>query len=209
MSEKKPKKSRFEQPKVRITTICGPMCAGKSAKIIEYAGKFETTRSNYVCLKPDIDNRIIKGESTKQKIVSRGAKLTVQADSLEVNFNGQKTKDLVNKHDIFIFDEVQFFDKKSVENFVKLCYESLKYKEIVFAGLDMDFAGKEFETVAYTKSISDEITLLRAMCSAENCLEKATHSAKIAGSKDKQVEVGGDDMYKPMCEKHWREFSGF
>lgn len=201
--------SEFKRPKTRITTICGPMCAGKSAKIIEYAGKFESSKSNYVCLKPDIDNRIIKGESTKQKIVSRGAKLTVQSDVLEVNFNGQKTKDLVNKYDIFIFDEVQFFDKQSIINFVKLCYKSLKYKEIVFAGLDMDFAGKEFETITYTKSISDEIILLRAMCSVENCLEKATHTAKINGNKGQQVEVGGDDMYKPMCETHWKKSSGF
>ena len=190
---------------VTIKTICGPMYAGKSAKIIEIAGTFERDGINYVCLKPDLDHRRINGISTENRVVSRGVRLTVEAIELNIDFTEEVSKEIIDKYDAFVFDETQFFKLESIKSFIEIAKETGKKVQFIFAGLDMDFTGKEFGTIKYVKEISNEIVMLHASCSVKGCENKATHSSKIGGNKDQQVEVGGDDMYKPTCEEHFKK----
>lgn len=190
---------------IKIKTICGPMCAGKSAKIIEIAGIFENNKINYVCLKPKSDHRLINGVSTKDRIISRGASLIAKAVELSIDFGDAEIKKLLKNNEVLIFDEVQFFDLNSIKKLIDTAKATDKKIQLIFAGLDMDFRGEEFETVKFVKSISNEIIMLRANCSVKGCENKATHSSKISGNKTQQVEIGGDNMYKPTCEKHHTE----
>ncbi len=194
-----------EKGLLSIKTICGPMFAGKSAKIIGIAETFKNNKINFICLKPKSDHRLINGVSTKNKIVSRGTKLVIEAKELDIDFSDEETEELLKKHNAFIFDETQFFKLESIKNFILIARKIKIKTQIVFAGLDMDFIGREFETIKYVKEISDEIVMLRANCSVKGCGNKASYSSKIAGDKTKQIEIGGDEMYKPTCSEHHRQ----
>lgn len=200
-------KEEFLKNETKITTISGPMYSGKSGKVIELAARYDSLRQKYICFKPSLDTRILNGVNTAGKIVSRNKKLTVEAVMINKDFEiNEEMKKIIDEHNIFIFDETQFLDKKSIENFVEECYKKHTCKEIFFAGLDMDFQGKKFETVAYAEDISNEVDKLRAQCSIKGCDKPATHTAKIGGDSNVQIEIG-NDIYKAMCEKHWKQFT--
>ena len=182
------------------------MCAGKSAKVIEIVGIFENNRTNYVCLKPAIDHRVINDNiSTEGQIVSRGNTLMAKAIELNIDFTEEVSKKIINAYDTFVFDEAQFFELESIKSFIEIAKETGKKVQLIFAGLDMDFMGKKFKTIDFVSKLSREVIILRANCSIKGCKNKATHSSKISGDKRQQVEIGGDDMYKPTCEEHFKK----
>lgn len=195
--------------KLTITTICGPMCAGKSAEIISIASRCEAVGQSYICFKPNIDKRVINGIETDNRIVSRKGTLTVGAVTLDINFKlDQELCKIIKEYNTFIFDEAQFFDINSIKEFIAKCTEINQNKQLFFAGLDKASIGKDFETITYLKTISDKILFLTANCSVLGCKSKATITAKIGGKHPSStVEVGGDDMYKAVCEKHYGEIN--
>ena len=186
---------------LRITTICGPMFAGKSGELINIVAQAESNGLRYVCYRPADSSRT---NDDAKVIKSRSKKITAEAKSLKQSF---KIEDLGNfdNMDKIIFDEIHFFDKQSIVNFIETCQQRQKKLDIIFAGLDMDFTGKEFEQTSYVNSISDTTIKLKARCSCKECINKATHSAKISGDLTQQLQAASEDMYKAFCKEHWHE----
>ena len=196
----KEKLIKQEQNSLKITTIAGPMFAGKSAELIEMIARLEVANRKYICFRPESSKR--KNDDTAH-ITSRSKKLSVEAEFLKNEFDANKMAETINDYDVFIFDEIHFLDLNSIKNFVQKCIETHEKKEIIFAGLDMDFLGKKFAQFEYACGISDKSILLTAQCSIEGCNKRATHSAKISGNTNQQIEAGGEDKYKACCREHW------
>lgn len=62
----------------------------------------------------------------------------------------------------FIFDEVQFFNKKEIEAIIEYCKKAKI--NTIFAGLELDFKGQEFESVDLLKKICSSIINKKAKC---------------------------------------------
>lgn len=195
---------KHEQGSLKITTIAGPMFAGKSAELIEMIARLEVANRNYICFRPESSKR--KNDDTAH-ITSRSKKLSVEANFLKNEFDVNEMAKTIDNCDVFIFDEIHFLDLNSIKNFVQKCIETHQKKEIIFAGLDMDFLGKKFAQFEYVCGISDKSILLTAQCSIEGCNKRATHSAKIGGDKTKQIEAAGEDLYKACCREHWNKIN--
>ena len=196
--------TKHEQGSLKITTIAGPMFAGKSAELIEMIARLEVAKQDYICFRPESSKR--KNDDTAH-ITSRSKNLSAKASFLKNEFDANEMAETIDSYDVFIFDEIHFLDLNSIKNFVQKCVETHKKKEIIFAGLDMDFLGKKFAQFEYACEISDKSILLTAQCSIEGCNKRATHSAKIGGDKTKQIEAAGEDLYKACCKKHWDEIN--
>ena len=184
----------------KITLIAGPMCAGKSAELIEMITRLERANRKYICFRPESSKR--KNDDTAH-ITSRSKELSVKADFLKNEFDANKMTKTIDNYDVFIFDEIHFLDLNSIKNFVQKCIETHKKKEIIFAGLDMDFQGEKFEQFEYISTIAQEKILLTADCSVKDCENEATHSAKIGGNHKQKLEAGAG-MYKACCYPHWK-----
>ena len=196
------KREQFEKKKLlTITTICGPMCAGKSCELINIAAQAESSELKYVCYRPEDSKRENDGMTI---IKSRSKTMTLQANPLKKSFTIEDLGNLAEMNKI-IFDEIHFLDTESIKNFIQECQKTQERIDIIFAGLDMDFTGKEFEQTSYVTSISNKIIKLTAECSCMECEERATHTAKTKGNLNQQIEAASEDMYRAFCKKHWHE----
>jgi thymidine kinase len=108
----------------------------------------------------------------------------------------------VGKINCILVDEVQFFNKEHIDQFIKVVDE-LNLPVICY-GLRSDFKLQQFESTAYLMIVADEIEEIKTICS--KCgTKKAIINARLLNGKitmtGDQIDIGGNDKYKPFCRK--------
>jgi thymidine kinase len=79
-------------------------------------------------------------------------------------------------------------------------------KIVLVSALDGDFkrvpfdAAQGFGDIAKLISRAEKVKKLSAICVQCKC-DNAAFTAKIAGNKDATKEIGGADLYVPLCRK--------
>ena len=73
-----------------------------------------------------------------------------------------------------------------------------------------DFKGKLFDGSSELLAIADNLNELKTICS--ECDKKATMVVRLDAEgkvilKGEKVLVGGNDIYKTVCRKHFRELT--
>lgn len=176
---------------MKLTVVIGPMFAGKSTFIIN---KVEELKESYLAIKPLIDNRYSKDE-----IVSHDKK---KIDAITVtNLFDYINDNEINCYDNIFIDEAQFF------NDIQETIEFLEYNyngNIYVCGLNADFKRKPIGYINAILSKADDIIFLKGQCF--NCPESSSFSLKIT-CDDSQIDVGGEDKYRPVCGKCYQHFS--
>jgi len=105
-----------------------------------------------------------------------------------------------NDFDILILDEVQFLSSINAGWIVDLVE---RYGKTVYAaGLDMDYTGHSFDTVAKLACHADEGVKLKAVC--HKCGIDATYSIRVKESNNR-LEEGSQGDYVPACRWCFRE----
>ena len=77
-------------------------------------------------------------------------------------------------------------------------------------GIRTDFQGKLFEGSQELLALADNLKELKTICSI--CDKKATMVVRLNKKgevvlKGKKIVVGGNDIYKTVCRKHFRELT--
>ena len=67
--------------------------------------------------------------------------------------------------------------------------------------LSGDFRQHSFSIVSRMRPHASEVIQLTAICSVKGCPNEAPYTVKIGGDLRKTREVGGADMYKPVCRQ--------
>jgi len=185
-----------------ITVITGPMFSGKSGKLIKTLQKYEKKEMKRVkAYKPVNDNRF-----SDDKIVSRmdHYKYSFPATNLPLELPDDVVDQILletESYDVIGFDEAQFFKK----NIMKLVEElASRGKEVIVAGLNMDYRGKEFGFIGGLMAISDEIIKLFSDCNV--CASpKGSHTQRIVNEKPAKngpiVSIGDTESYQSRCRK--------
>ena len=148
----------------------------------------------------------VKSES---KIISRiGLEAKAIVASKEYNFFLEiKNNNLKDISCIFV-DEAQFLSKKQVQDLGQVADE-LNIPVMCY-GIRTDFQGKLFEGSKELLAVADNLKELKTICSL--CDKKATmvvrldKNGKVVTSGEK-VLIGGNDIYKTVCRKHFRELT--
>lgn len=181
-----------------ILVITGPMFSEKSGELIRRLLKLEKYgRKRVKAYKPSIDNRFAEDE-----IVSRiGYRFPA------TNIPKELTQEIVElilmeaeDQDVVAFDEGQFY---SCEDFTYLV-EELAYrgKDVLVAGLNMDYRGKAFGAMGDLAVMSDEVVKLTAFCACCKCPD-GTHTQRILNGKPAKlgpiVVIGDTEGYEPRC----------
>ncbi len=180
------------------------MNAGKSTALLQ---------SNHNYKESDLETMLFIPKSiadkSNGKIVSR---IGLEADAIIVNdeydfYNEIDKKKSVTISCIFV-DEAQFLTKKQVHSLGKVADE-LNIPVMCY-GIRTDFQGKLFEGSQELLALADNLKELKTICSM--CDKKATMVVRLDSCgkvllKGEKIVIGGNDIYKTLCRKHFRELT--
>ena len=148
-------------------------------------------------------------DKSNGKIVSR---IGLEADAIIVDpeynfFDEIFLKQLENISCIFV-DEAQFLTKKQIHSLGKVADE-LNIPVMCY-GIRTDFQGELFEGSKELLALADNLKELKTICS--ECDKKATMVVRLDSDgkillEGEKIVIGGNEIYKTLCRKHFRELT--
>lgn len=192
----------------KLYYIHSTMNAGKSAYLLMKAHSFLENNTPILCIKPVIDNR--DGQDViKSRIGISMECLSITSDDNIYGIINQYCSDL-NGMDMptpkwILCDESQFLSGEQVEQ-LAMVVDNIGINVMCY-GLRNDFTGHLFEGSKRLFELADNIEEMKLSCS---CGRKAIINARIDEfgniiTSGEQIQIGGNEMYKPMCRKCYFE----
>lgn len=183
-----------------------PMEAGKSAMLLIEAYNFEKRNINILCMKPSTDNReSIDKISSRIGIEKECFVIYPNYDIYAIVKKIISLNEHNNKLQWILVDESQFLTSEQVEQF-RAIVDDFDINVMCY-GLRTDFQTHLFEGSKRLFELADDIDELKISCS---CGRKAIFNARFNENGElvvngEQILIGGEDKYKPMCSKCYRE----
>ncbi len=177
----------------------GAMGSSKSAQALITQFNYEELGMKVFLIKPSIDDRD-GAEIIKSRIgLEQKAYVITPEQSIieELHKNGQ--------FDVIIADESQFFTPEQIDELRTLVDE--ENLPVICFGLKTDFRTKFFPGSMRLMELADSLTEIKTLCA---CGRKALVNARFDSegnilTEGSQVFLGGNDSYKAMCHKCWKE----
>ena len=180
------------------------MNAGKSTSLLQSNHNYKENGLNTIIFLPNETSKLSKGQ-----IVSRiGLKAKAVIANKDLNFFNYIKENQSKKLSCILIDEAQFLSKEQVRQLGKVA-DRLNYPVMCY-GIRTDFRGELFEGSSELLALSDNLIELKTICSM--CNRKATmvvrkdHNGKIV-TEGSKVVIGGNDIYMPVCRKHYRKLT--
>ena len=183
------------------------MEAGKSAMLLIEAYNFEKRGIGILCMKPSTDNRDgIDRISSRIGIGKDCLTIYPYYDIYSI------VKKIVNEREgddsplqWILVDESQFLTSDHVEQ-LRAIVDDFGINVMCY-GLRTDFQTYMFDGSKRLFELADDISELKISCS---CGRKAIFNARFNENGElvtsgEQILIGGDDVYRPMCSKCYRE----
>lgn len=172
-----------------IEVICGPMFSGKSEELIRRVTRSRIARIPVQTFKPALDTRFANTE-----VVSHSS-LSVSAEPVPDSFT--LLRQIEDATEVVGIDEGQFFDDRIIEVTERLAKAG---KQVIVAGLDLDYLGRPFEPIPSLCTRSEYVTKMLAVC--HRCGAPAAFTQRIIKSDD-LVVLGATDAYEARCRQHY------
>ena len=160
------------------------MFSGKTEELIRRINLANTQGLTTALFKPKTDNRY-----HKEFIVSHNG-LKIESKAID---NSSEILNGITNVQVIGIDEAQFFDNGIIDLCLHLV--TLNYR-IIVAGLDKNFLDNPFGPVPGLIKISNNITILNAIC--HRCGDKASHTFKKTKSNT-VIEIGENNIYEARC----------
>ena len=175
-----------------IEVVCGSMFSGKTEELIRRMKRAQFANLKVEIFKPSIDVRY-----SEEEVVSHDAN-AIQSTPVE---SAQNILLMTADVDVVGIDEAQFFDDGIVDVCRKLADSGIR---VIVAGLDMDYMGVPFGPMPALMATAEYVTKVHAIC--VRCGDLAHHSHRLT-SDDKQVLLGAQDTYQPICRHCFNELT--
>ena len=180
------------------------MNAGKSTSLLQSNHNYKENGLDTIIFLPDETSKLSKGQ-----IVSRiGLKAKAVIANKDFNFMNYVKEHKSNNLSCILIDEAQFLSKDQVRQLGQIA-DRLNYPVMCY-GIRTDFRGELFEGSAELLALADNLIELKTICSL--CSRKATmvvrkdNEGKVV-TEGSKVVVGGNDIYAPVCRKHYRKLT--
>ena len=180
------------------------MNAGKSTALLQSNHNYKESNLKTLLFVPKSI-----ADKSNGKIVSR---IGLQADAIVVNndydFYDEISKKQSEKISCIFVDEAQFLTKKQVHGLGKIADE-LNIPVMTY-GIRTDFQGELFEGSQELLALADNLKELKTICS--ECDKKATMVVRLDSNgkillEGEKILIGGNEIYKTLCRKHFRELT--
>ena len=173
-----------------IEVICGSMFSGKTEELIRRMRRAEFAHQRVEIFKPSIDVRY-----SEEEVVSHNA-TTIRSTPVS---SSQNILLMSSDVDVVGVDEAQFFDDSLVDVCRQLADNGVR---VIVAGLDMDYMGKPFGPMPTLMATAEHVSKVHAIC--VRCGNLAHHSHRLTADQ-KQVLLGAQDSYEPICRHCFNE----
>jgi thymidine kinase len=180
------------------------MNAGKSTSLLQSNHNYKENGLDTMIFLPNETSKLSKGQ-----IVSRiGLKAKAIIANKDFNFLNFIKDNRSENLSCILIDEAQFLTKEQVRQLGQVA-DRLNYPVMCY-GIRTDFRGELFEGSAELLALADNLIELKTICSL--CSRKATmvvrkdDSGKVV-TEGSKVVVGGNDIYMPVCRKHYRKLT--
>ena len=170
-----------------IEVICGPMFSGKSEELIRRLRRAQIGKRRVQIFKPQIDQRY-----SEEYIVSHSEQ---KLPSEVISTSKEVWERVDGRTEVIGIDEVQFLDVGIVDIISKLADMG---KQVIVAGLDLDYLGNPFEPVPTLLALAEYITKTLAVCVL--CGNPANHTQRLIES-DQRIVVGAGGVYEARCRR--------
>ncbi len=180
------------------------MNAGKSTALLQSNHNYKESNLKTLLFVPKSI-----ADKSNGKIVSR---IGLEADAIIVNneydFYDEINKKQSEKISCIFVDEAQFLTKKQVHSLGKVADE-LNIPVMTY-GIRTDFQGELFEGSKELLALADNLKELKTICS--ECDKKATMVVRLDSNGEillegEKILIGGNEIYKTLCRKHFRELT--
>ena len=173
-----------------LDLIIGPMFSGKTTELIARAKELKSMGTNVLCINHVVDTRY----SCDAKIVSHCNEWieAIRTDNLMSSFVTEQ----VEKHDVVIIEEGQFFD--DLYEFVMYCVNGFG-KHVIVAGLDGTYQQRPFKNTIDLVPFADNLTKLYGSCHI--CGKRAPFSKRLIDQQG-DVVIGAYGVYACVCRQH-------
>ena len=175
-----------------IEVVCGSMFSGKTEELIRRLKRAKFANQKVEIFKPRIDVR-----SSEEEVVSHDAH-AIRSTPVDT---AQNILLMSADVDVVGIDEAQFFDAGIVDVCRRLTDNGVR---VIVAGLDMDYTGKPFGPMPALMATAEYVTKVHAIC--VRCGNLAHHSHRLTAG-DKQVMLGAQDTYEPICRHCFAELT--
>lgn len=170
-----------------IEVISGPMFSGKSEELIRRMTRYHLARVPTQIFKPDLDTRY-----AETRVVSHS---NLSVDAEPVTDSAQLLASVNDRTIVVGIDEAQFFDIGLVEVATMLADTG---KQVIIAGLDLDYLGRPFEPVPSLMLRAEYLTKSLAVC--HRCGGPGLFTQRVVDS-DELVVLGATDAYEARCRR--------
>lgn len=178
----------------------GTMNSSKSAQLLMVDYNYKDQGKTTLVFKPLLDTRdgaFVKSRALGDKI---GAEMVGKH---EHNFMFNLTRDKLP--DCVLVDEVQFMPEHQIEELARIV-DHLQIPVIAF-GLMVDFKSKLFPGSKRLVELGANLDEIKTVC--WDCKTRAVMNMRFLDERPTftgdQVEVGGNEMYRPVCRSCFRK----
>ena len=180
------------------------MNAGKSTALLQSNHNYKESNLKTLLFVPKSI-----ADKSNGKIISR---IGLEADAIIVNneydFYTEISKKQSEKISCIFVDEAQFLTKKQVHGLGKIADEL--NIPVITNGIRNDFRGELFEGSQELLALADNLKELKTICS--ECDKKATMVVRLDSNgkillEGEKILIGGNEIYKTLCRKHFRELT--
>jgi len=168
-----------------IHLIIGPMFAGKSTELLRQIRRYFHKKKSTVVVAYELDDRYTNLEriTTHDRIEYPAIKTGKLED----------VKEKLLGYDVIGIDEGQFYpDLNEVCEFL-----ANNGKTVIVSALNGNFKREPFEVISRLISKCETIQNITSVC--YNCGDDNANFTLRLTNDQREVVIGGDDMYKPAC----------
>ncbi|KRL31675.1 thymidine kinase [Companilactobacillus paralimentarius DSM 13238 = JCM 10415] len=176
----------------------GAMNSGKSIEILKVAHNYEEQGKSVILMTSIMDTRSGAGKIQSRMGLTRPA-IALKKDSDVFEIVKEKNPDA----SCILIDECEFMTKDQVLQATRVV-DDLGIPVMAF-GLKNDFRNELFEGTKYLLLYADKLEEMKTICWF--CTKKATMNMRMSNGKPvfegEQVSIGGNEMYYPVCRRHY------
>lgn len=186
----------------------GTMGSSKSLRLLVTAHDFDEKGIPFLVIKPSIDTRD-GGNKVKSRVgLERDAvEIYPNTDIYKAVYNEVHVRMALGEESIkwILVDECQFLTEDHIDQLSNIV-DNMDINVKCY-GLRTDFKSRLFPASKRLFELADDIREIKSLC---HCGRKASINARIDSDGNvvtdgSQIEVGGDDRYKAICRKCWKE----
>ena len=178
------------------------MNAGKSTSLLQSNHNYLESNLDTLIFLPDETNKASNGQ-----IVSRiGLKAKAVIADKSFNFISYIKNNITPKLSCVLIDEAQFLSKVQIRQLGEVA-DKLNIPVMCY-GIRTDFRGELFEGSSELLALADNLIELKTIC--YDCGRKATMVVRVdedgkVVTEGSKIQIGGNDIYTPVCRKHFRK----